>query len=1477
MFWTITLLTSRRGVGTQAGDPREAEGIGAVFAGDRTEPLYVGSIKTNIGHLEGASGLAGVIKAMLCVEKGQILPNMHFNTPNPAIDFERLKIQVPQEVLDWNPENGLRRASVNSFGFGGSNAHLVLENYPYSCQAPARTLQLTPPISGTTSPLPSRPFLLPLTSHSENGGKLLQQSIANYVDAFRRTNVRDLASSYSTRRTLHQFRAYAIGRNLKEIEAATASIGGPEAKWRRASAAPRLGFVFTGQGAQWYAMGRSLITESTFFGQVLSECETILATLPDAPVWSLIDELTKSEADSRLSQSEFSQPLCTALQIALVDLLKTWSVEPSVVVGHSSGEIAAAYAAGILSRRDAIICAFYRGLHMSKGKDGLRGSMMAVGLTEAEAMIELEPYAGRAVIAAINSPSSITLSGDQDAILEIKKQLESRKVFARLLQVEQAFHSHHMQPLAPGFERAIASTEGFSPRPARIRMFSSVTGRDSSARPMDGTYWSSNMTEKVRFSDAIIGMVLDDNEERAVDILVEIGPHAALRGPSKQSMQSVGLDIPYVASLNRKLGAYESMLVCAGELFALGYQVNINAVNSDYTFSADGDMQCLISGKRLDNIPTYSWDHKKYWAETRRSKEYRQRSQRHSLLGALVPGSPANHPRWQNYLRNSELTWMAAHAIDGKTILPAAAYFALAVEAVTQIVPVLQIQGLILSDVSITTALVIPDSDTGVEIIFELQLIEDLTSISGISYRFTVYSFTEDGETVRHCYGTISTTTSEAIERHSDSTFAGLQSRTLLSRSANTFYERLFQIGLQYGDEFRLVSGDVEAAPEFAIANLTYKPSKIVGHETDACIVHPTLLDSAFHVIFAALEMKLGYPLGDAYVPTFCRSLRISAAMIARKHDISDQDYWLFAETNIISPRLNSNDVTLHQNDSNVRLVEIQGLELTALGISAGNKEPQPLFFRVRWKEAFNCLGINAAEPEFHDLASLLACYTHQYPENKILNTSSESPVPEGALFDLVIVEKEDFLGSIAKLLKPNGFVIGTIPQFTPDALYRRLSQGNLTIWQAAATGTPHWPEELTLFIGSSPSARTTELALAIQLASPGKVSIMTLDNLSVDFATLNDFISLVGLDEDIFSISSPQDSAKFVALKNILCTPNKNIVWLQKASTGESDDALYQSLFSGLARTARIENESLRLVTLELPLDFAAQDSCRWIDSMLDPSLQDDEFIVKDGCLMIPRIEIDEDLNGRRLVRDNGQTEASSFRDNPLQLAASLSSRSTDELVPVQRSIKEPTLFSAEKTYLIVGGLGGLCRLLAPWMFRKGARKFAFLSRSGATKADAIKTVRWLEKRGAIVCITLGSVTDKAAVHQWVRSIEGDLGGVFQGAMVLQSGPLSKMTANAWQTVLDPKVKGSYNLHFATLDRPLDFFLCFSSILAIIGFMSEANYAAANGFMDSFMAWRRKQGLPGTSMNIVSPLFGILLSPSDCLAILTLISLFRE
>jgi acyl transferase domain-containing protein len=241
---------------------------------------------------------------------------------------------------------------------------------------------------------------------------------------------------------MHRFRSFAIASDTATlVERIKEPL--PVAQWKsKLDSAPRLGFVFTGQGAQWFAMGRSLIEQSPLFLQTLQRCDAILQALPqERPSWSVVSELQRSQADTNLAQTEYSQPICTAVQLGLLEVLAQWGIKPSGVVGHSSGELAATYAAGLLSFENALVAAYYRGLHMGSGSaapGSLPGAMMAVGMTEAEVTAELEPYVGRIAVAAMNSPSSFTVSGDEDAVVEMQQRLSERKVFARRLQVAQA-------------------------------------------------------------------------------------------------------------------------------------------------------------------------------------------------------------------------------------------------------------------------------------------------------------------------------------------------------------------------------------------------------------------------------------------------------------------------------------------------------------------------------------------------------------------------------------------------------------------------------------------------------------------------------------------------------------------------------------------------------------------------------------------------------------------------------------------------------------------------------------------------------------------------------------------------------------------------------------------------------------------------------------------------------------------------------
>ncbi|KAL4910890.1 beta-ketoacyl synthase [Aspergillus multicolor] len=354
--------------------------------------LHVGSVKTNIGHLEGAQ------EWWACSRQRQ----RWRSGPNPEADFKGWGLKIPTVAMEWKrvADHIPRRASINSFGYGGTNAHVILEEY---CPDIADSLSADSIPTKADVSTEKRPYLVPLTSHSDRAGKLWGEKLTG---------------------TMHRFRSFAIASNMDAlVERIKEPL--PLAQWKsKLDTVPRLGFVFTGQGAQWFTMRRSLIEQCPLFLKTLQRCDTILQALPEdrnRPSWSMVDELQKSEQDSYLPKTEYSQPIYTAVQLALVEVLAQ----------SDSGELAATYAAGLLSFENALVAAYYRGVHMGSGAaapGSVAGAMMAVEMTEAEVAAELEPYASRLAVAAMNGPISFTL----------QQKLSERKIFARRLQLAQA-------------------------------------------------------------------------------------------------------------------------------------------------------------------------------------------------------------------------------------------------------------------------------------------------------------------------------------------------------------------------------------------------------------------------------------------------------------------------------------------------------------------------------------------------------------------------------------------------------------------------------------------------------------------------------------------------------------------------------------------------------------------------------------------------------------------------------------------------------------------------------------------------------------------------------------------------------------------------------------------------------------------------------------------------------------------------------
>lgn len=670
------------GTGTPTGDPIEVAGLASVFAPTRPadKPLIIGSIKSNVGHSESAAGLSGLIKAVLSVESGIIPGTPTFITPTPRIDFEKSRVRPTRRTIRWpRSASGLRRASVNSFGFGGTNAHVVLEARDSMVKDPKARKGFIFSSHGSSlfggDELPDTDSeRLQLLVFSANDKDTLQKNIQimsdHLIDPAVDVKLSDVAYTLSERRTHHFYRGFLTS-NTIDITPDSMITGKKKAQ------PPRVAFIFTGQGAQWSQMGKDLIESFPLARSIIERLDAALQSLTLPPKWSLLAELTEKRDSEALRLPEFSQPLVTALQIALLTVLRHWGISAPRVLGHSSGEIAAAVAAEIVTPEEAIKIAYFRGLAAKVHAPETDLGMLAVGVS-ADAItpyLESEP---NIQIACYNSPVSLTLSGQQVALKRVCDHLQADGHFARMLQVNLAYHSEHIRGIAEGYY-GLLQEENLVPTGKRgsnkVTMFSSVTGLPISGddNTLGPEYWRQNMVSPVRFAQSLANMLSGKDSS---EFLIEIGPSGALAGPVAQVIQATpgARNAQYVSAVKRGPDTLLALYEVAGKLWANAGVVDLRKVNGY-------DQSNLVV-----DLPNYQWNHsQRYWRESLSATEFLHRPfLSHDLLGSKILSVPWHNPTFYKVIELSDVPWLRDHMIGDQIIFPAAGYLAMAVEAIHQ-------------------------------------------------------------------------------------------------------------------------------------------------------------------------------------------------------------------------------------------------------------------------------------------------------------------------------------------------------------------------------------------------------------------------------------------------------------------------------------------------------------------------------------------------------------------------------------------------------------------------------------------------------------------------------------------------------------------------------------------------------------------------------------------------------------------------
>ncbi|RHZ44289.1 uncharacterized protein CDV56_102026 [Aspergillus thermomutatus] len=1000
------------GTGTPAGDPVEAEAIHTAFFQNSNgmpieindaDKIVVGSIKTVIGHTESTAGLAAIVKVAQALNHGQIPPNgnrvldgkvLDF-TMNPRVEPWCKNLRIASELTPWPKvaPGQCRRASINSFGFGGTNAHVILESL-------GDDMQVEHVDEGGEGDM-IRSFVFSAQSKQSLIANLAAH--AAYLSEHPDTRLADLAWTLRSRRSRFPLLVALSASSVEMLRSSLLKITSSDSnklqldqrlkltttgssattKERKA----KLLGIFTGQGAQWARMGAQLVETSKYASDILSKLDAELANLPneqDRPNWTLRKELLADANKSRVGDAAISQPLCTAVQVILVDLLREAGVEFAAVVGHSSGEIGAAYYTGRLSATDAIRIAYYRGLHSTRlagGPNGAQGAMVAVStnMEDASEVCRDEFFQGRVTVAACNSPNSVTLSGDSDAVEEIAGLFEDEGKTARRLRVDKAYHSHHMIPCSQPYLSSMLSFQSHPSRPEVhsdcVWVSSVAVGSDTSVAELDASYWVDNLLSPVLFKQAVERAV---TELGPFDAIVEVGPHPALKGPVRQILEGLKVSqLPYTGILERGTEAAWSMSTALGYLWTHVENISINFDKYENALSGSGSSKPRF----VAGLPLYQWNHSHnggHWHESHTSRRLRFRSSPvHPLLGDICSSSSPQNLSWKAVLRSEDIPWVHDHKIQGQSVFPAAGYAVTVLEAAPFLADGKVIRLVEIEDLVIHQAMVFDNdsSDSSIEVRFSIGGVSRLHDDATVTGHFTYEYYSSNGSLELAASGQMRVIVGEPCQQTLPASDAKRDS-AMVNVPTDVLYSSLHDMGYGYTGPFKALSG------------LSRKLGKAVGlidttlaEYNDAnnwMAVHPGMLDAAIHSVILAYSYPRDGKLWSLHLPTRIKRIRVNPALCGRHWTAEPVPFVSTIGDDQVhssdrSPEFRG-DVEIHGRDGLYSAIQVEGLQVVPFSVATPSDD-RTVFYVTRWVNAepdADMPGPFIATPEQRKLAEIL-------------------------------------------------------------------------------------------------------------------------------------------------------------------------------------------------------------------------------------------------------------------------------------------------------------------------------------------------------------------------------------------------------------------------------------------------------------------------------------------------------------------------
>ncbi|MBF0377040.1 MAG: SDR family NAD(P)-dependent oxidoreductase [Desulfamplus sp.] len=1454
------------GTGTSLGDPIEAEAISTVFSPhfSKDKPLIIGSCKTNIGHLEPASGIAALIKVVLCMQHGKIPANLHFEKPSPLIPWEEIPVVVANKTIEWKAAEGgdetaaekERVAGVNAFGFSGTNVHVILSDLPQSFakQALAQSSQQK---AKSDQEFPDRSHhILTISAKTKTAAETLKNDYIKFLEdinykKFDEINkssqsnsseiqVSDICRTSNIARDHFQYRIAAVGKDIESL------IKNLKAQSEQSNSRPTLAFLFTGQGSQYPGMGRSLFETQPVFRQTLQRCDEILKPIiGQSLIYLFYDENADQDI---LHQTRFTQPALFALEYSLYSLWQSFGIEPDFMMGHSVGEYSAACAAGLFSLEDGLKLISRRGELMQSLPSG--GGMAAIMAEPEEVEKAIAKYADALSVAAFNGPKHTVISGREDALTEAIEPFKARGTKVVRLTVSHAFHSPLIEPILDAFEKTAASISFKEPK---IRLISNVSGDVAKNEIMTPAYWRKHIRNPVRFLDSMTTL-----QREGVSIFVEIGPKPTLLGMGRTALPDLeGLWLP---SLRVGQPDWDVVLTSLGKIYTNGFDVNWNGLypSTSTTFGAGQPVE----------LPNYPFERKRFWTPIPSSSglktgagfdaasgiAFGSKFERlHPLIDRKIESPLLSSTLFETQFNQTALPFLDDHRIFEKIVVSAASHLSLLSGASGFLFS--ENKGCVIEDILFTQALIIPENkNRTLQVLF--SPIEETEQ-----HDFTIITFNQKerehtqgkNRYIRHVTGRITPFNSEK-QAASGSELNNLKSawedcKTVID--PDTVYSFQDQRQIKLGASYRWISqiqkGEGQAVCRFQSPD---------GVDMAAWGLHPGLIDSCFGLMVMASE---GDP-ETTYIPFAIEEFRCyrkpdptniqAVARIRRASAVLDnsKDSDRSADSN--KSNVLSNLEVLDKLVGDIKLYDKNGLVAEWIGLEGRQVDPESLFKDSLDSEFSEDSEEAIKNREVSEIKNWLYEIEWDIEKSNSLTTS----IHTGAVSPTAIGEGAKKGGTVLK----GEWIIISDTQALASKLSERLREKGdecrFWSWDNLAgdneVSTLSGDRKLSA-LSNEGEILGDEIRTALKSESlKGVIHLVTSDcvDLAAELTQKEQPLELV--QKNICGVTLElvqalvQRSGQSVADNDsqprlILVTCKTQTVTGDEKSINPHAATLW-----GMGRVIALEHPELTPILVDRDSDSTIEEAAKELVTVCHSDKNGESQIAfRQGQLYLARLRRASDrLSKLESIHTNKTTQT--------------------EAAPIDMKDRQPKI-SSDATYLITGGLGGLGLATAGWLVENNAGCIVLVGRSKPSQSVLASIEELRNQTKELQNGTEEIINGKQNVRIEIRSVDlalpeqvgsliaeiaenmPPLKGVIHAAGLLDDGMMRQLNWSKFWKVMSPKVMGAWTLDQLTRNLELDFFVCFSSIVSILGTPAQSNYAAANAFLDGIC---RKRGIESAS-----------------------------